>query len=324
MAAGALGACSTAKKNYQAEPPAGAPVGTPASALAGPQRGCDAALHDAARQVEARTGARLGLAVLDSGSGRSVAWRPDERFALCSTFKTLLAAQTLYRIAEGQEVLQRRVHYSRADLVEYSPVTTEWADSLEGMSLQSLMAASVVVSDNTAANLLLQANGGPAALTHWLRATVGDAHTRLDRREPELNSAEPGDERDTTTPAAMAATLRTLLLEDSVLPAPERTRLTRWLVQSRTGDRRVRAGLPPQWAVGGKTGSGAHGTTNDTLIIWPGQLQAPLLVACYLTGTTAPLAQREQALAQLGGAIAQWQASTAGNWGNAPAPAEVR
>ncbi|WP_370682065.1 class A beta-lactamase [Comamonas sp. GB3 AK4-5] len=290
----ALGACTTTKKNYQDEAAAGIP------------RDADQALQAAARQVEAQTGGRLGLAVLDTGSGRQLSWRGGERFALCSTFKTLLAAQVLQRAEQGKEVLHRRVLYRRDELVSYSPVTEEWADTLEGLSVQSLLRASVVLSDNTAANLLLRSVGGPEALTEWLRG-LGDTETRLDRWEPELNSAKPGDVRDTTTPDAMTRTLRRLLVDESVLQAPSSTQLTRWLVQSRTGDQRVRAGFPVDWVAGGKTGSGERGTSNDTLIVWPGPRKPPMLVACYLTDSRQSAALRDAQLARLGAALVQWQ-----------------
>lgn len=297
---GALSACSTTKKNYQDE-----------SAFTAD---ADQGLRAAAREVEAQTGGRLGLSVLDTSNGRQLSWRGGERFALCSTFKTLLAAQVLQRAEQGKEVLHRRVLYRRDELVSYSPVTEEWADTLEGLSVQSLLRASVVLSDNTAANLLLRSVGGPQALTEWLRG-LGDTETRLDRWEPELNSAKPGDVRDTTTPEAMALTLRKLLVDESVLQAPSSTQLTRWLVQSRTGDQRVRAHFPVDWVAGGKTGSGEHGTSNDTLIVWPGPRKPPLVVACYLTGSRHSAAQRDAQLARLGEALVRWQQA-----GAAPAP----
>lgn len=302
----ALGACSSTKKNYQDE----APTGTSQEA--------DQTLKAVARQVEAQTGGRLGLAVLDTGNGRKLSWRGGERFALCSTFKTLLAAQVLQRAEQSKEVLHRRVLYRRDELVSHSPVTQEWADTLEGLSVQSLLRASVVLSDNTATNLLLRSVGGPQGLTEWLRGQ-GDTETRLDRWEPELNSAKPGDVRDTTTPDAMAHTLRRLLVDTSVLQAPSSTQLTRWLVQSRTGDLRVRAGFPVDWVAGGKTGSGERGTSNDTLIVWPGPRKPPLIVACYLTGSRHSTVQSEAQLASLGTALGQWQQAGATPVATAPA-----
>jgi beta-lactamase class A len=172
------------------------------------------------------------------------------------------------------------------------------------MTVQELCEAMVLVSDNTAANVLLEASGGPAALTQWLRE-LGDGITRLDRNEPSLNTALPGDERDTTTPQAMVQSLQKLLLGD-VLEGYARALLQQWLVDSRTGDKRVRAGMPGDWTVGGKTGSGERGTACDTLIVWPTAQSAPLLVTAYLTGSQLDGAGREAVLARAGEAVKRW------------------
>ncbi len=151
------------------------------------------------------------------------------------------------------------------------------------MSVAELCEAALVLSDNTAANLLLTRLGGPAALTGYARF-LGDDATRLDRTEPDLNEATPGDPRDTTTPAAMARTVRTLVFGTALAPT-SRDRLIKWLVDCKTGSARLRAGLPPSWRVGDKTGSGSDGSSNDVVVIWP-QHRPPLIIAAYLTETS--------------------------------------
>jgi beta-lactamase class A len=171
------------------------------------------------------------------------------------------------------------------------------------MNVSDLIAAAIQYSDNTAANLLLNTVGGPASLTAYLRQ-IGDGVTRLDRIEPDLNSATPGDQRDTTTPGAMMADMRALLVEGH-LEGASRDRLLGWLVGNTTGAAKLRAGLPSAWRVGDKTGTGDHGSTNDVAIVWPtGRRQ--LLVAAYLTETTASEAARNEALAQVGQQVARW------------------
>lgn len=246
--------------------------------------------------IERRVGGRLGVVAIDTGSGRRLEHRGDERFAMCSTFKLLLAAAILRRIDAGDEWLERRVTYGPADLLAYAPVTRARAAE-GGLAVAVLCQASVEVSDNTAANLLLGSLGGPEGLTRFARS-LGDATTRLDRLEPMLNANEPGDPRDTTTPSAMARTVRELLLGD-VLSARSRARLEGWLVASPTGARRLRGGFPPGWRAGDKTGTGANGATNDLAIVWPPG-RAPTVVAAYLSESTAPLADREEALAEVG------------------------
>lgn len=253
----------------------------------------------AVRAAELQGAGRLGVAILDSESGRRFAWRGGERFPLTSTFKFLLAGAVLAEVDRGHERLDRRVPIAAADLVEYAPVTGRHVGV--GLTVSELCEATVVWSDNPAANLLLPILGGPAGLTGFARR-LGDGESRLDRIETALNEATPGDLRDTTTPEAMLGDLDRLLLGEALSPA-SRTRLTDWLVACRTGDRRIRAGLPAGWRCGDKTGTGGFGTTNDVAILWPPE-RRPILVAAYLTESPAPLEVRSAALAAVGRAVA--------------------
>ncbi len=257
-----------------------------------------AAAAEGLAALEARQGGRLGVAILDTGSGRVLAHRGEERFALCSTFKHLAAARVLARVDAGEERLDRHVAYGREALVPYSPVTGPGAEA-GGLAMGAICEAAVALSDNTAGNLMLDSFGGPAGLTSWLRG-LGDGATRLDRRETELNVVPPGDERDTTTPLAMVGTMRRLLLGEA-LSAGSRERLAEWLVGSRTGDARLRAGMPAGWRVGDKTGTGPAPLvpTNDVAIAWPPG-RAPVIVAAYLEGARGSDAERSAVLAEVG------------------------
>ena len=250
--------------------------------------------------LERRHGGRLGVAVLDVDSGRRINHRGEERFPMCSTFKWLAAAHVLARVDRGEERLARRVVFGKADLVAYSPVTEQHIGA-PGMTMAALCDAAITLSDNTAGNLLLASFGGPAGLTEFARS-LGDTHTRLDRIEPELNEAIPGDPRDTTTPAMMLADMRTLLLGDA-LSAASRKQLGDWLVANRTGDERLRAGFPPGWRVGDKTGTSGNGIANDVAIAWPPG-RGPLLVAAYYDGRDATSEQRNAVLADVGRIVA--------------------
>lgn len=229
------------------------------------------------REVEAAFGGRIGVAA--RRGGRSLTYRAGERFALLSTFKALAAAAVLRKAWPCDPgMLDWVIRYREADLVEHSPITERHVDT--GMTVEALCDAAVRYSDNTAGNLLLRLLGGPAGLTRFARR-IGDRHTRLDRWETDLNSNLPGDPRDTTTPAAMAADLDELVL-GAALADGDRERLTGWLVGNTTGDRRVRAGLPSGWRVGDKTGTGVHGAANDIAVAWPPE-GAPLVIAVYTT-----------------------------------------
>jgi len=264
-------------------------------------RGADQPLVDTAAAekrivaLEMRLGGRLGVAAVEIGSNRRLEHRASERFPMCSTFKLLAASAVLRQVDEKKEQLTRFIPYTKADLLEYAPVTKEHVNE-GGMTLAALCAAAVEYSDNTAANLLLQTIGGPEGLTRYARS-LGDEQTRLDRFEPHLNSAVPGDERDTTTPAAMVADLRLLLLGDALSPQ-SRQLLDAWLAANKTGADMIRAGVPNDWKVGDKTGRGENGATNDIAIIRPPG-KPPILVAVYFVGSTAPSKARLSAIADV-------------------------
>jgi beta-lactamase class A len=255
----------------------------------------------AVRAAEAQGGGRLGVAVLDTETGRHFAWRGEERFPFASTFKFLLAAATLAEVDAGRERLDRRLPIAASDMVEHAPVTGKHVGA-QGLTVSELCEATMVWSDNPAANLLLPQVGGPAGLTAFARK-LGDDQFRLDRIETALNEATPGDPRDTTTPQAMLGNLDRLVLGEALSPG-SRALLTAWLVGCRTGDQKIRAGLPKDWRCGDKTGGGGHGTNNDIAILWPPG-RRPILVASYLTDTKTPLETRNAALAALGRAIAE-------------------
>ncbi len=252
-------------------------------------------------RIEAERGGRLGVAVLDTGSGRRAGHRQNERFPIGSTFKLLAAAAVLARVDAGQDSMARRIRFTREDLVTYSPVTGTQVSG-DGMTLAALCEAAITVSDNTAGNLLLGVRGGPAGLTAYLRG-LGDNVTRLDRMETALNEARPGDPRDTTSPAAMLADLQALTLGNA-LSARARETLQGWLRRNKTGDARLRARLPQGWQAGEKTGTSANGTSNDVGLLWPLGGGAPVLVAAYLTEGSADGGVRDAILAAVGAAVA--------------------
>ncbi|MGB5579310.1 MAG: class A beta-lactamase [Woeseia sp.] len=236
--------------------------------------------------MEQEIGGSIGAYALDTASGKWQGHRADERFAMASTFKPLLAAAVLAEVDAGRLSLDDKFSTDGVTMQPYSPVVGELGPG-ETIDLVALCAASVSISDNTATNLLLDRVGGPAGLTNFLRAN-GDATTRLDRYEVELNTNLPGDERDTTTPRAMSHTFERLLLSDT-LSEPSRTLLQSWLLASTTGLRRLRAGIPSEWRVGDKTGYGMNGAVNDVAIAWPPG-RPPIIIAVYMSGTDKDVA----------------------------------
>jgi beta-lactamase class A len=250
--------------------------------------------------IEGRAGGRLGVFVRDTGTGATIAHRADERFPMCSTFKLLAAAAALKRVDAGAERLDRRIAYRPGTLLEYAPITkTHVAEG--GMTLGDLCAAAIDWSDNTAGNLVLETIGGHAGFTQFARS-LGDDVTRLDRDEPTLNESLPGDERDTTSPRAMAGTMQKVLLGDA-LSEGSRRQLQTWLINDKVGDKRLRAGLPASWRIGDKTGTGERGSTNAVAIIWR-PVGAPLIATVYYTESFAPMDARNAIHKEIGGLIA--------------------
>lgn len=271
----------------------GAPAATPPARAGDPLAIASAADFAA---LEAASGGGLGVCILDTGSGRRVGHRQDERFPMCSTFKALLAAAVLAGVDRGQWSLDQRIAVREANLVPHAPLTRRHVG--KDLTVRDLCRATMTTSDNPAANLLFGLMGGPPALTAFLRAH-GDAVTRSDRLEPEMNAFAPDDPRDTTSPAVMAASLARFAVGDALSPAA-RQQLADWLIDNATGDTCLRAGLGPRWRVGDKTGSDGKGTRNDVAVLWPRSGGAPWVVSAYLQGATVDSDQRDAVLARAG------------------------
>jgi beta-lactamase class A len=266
---------------------------------------CSKALADLERQV----GGRLGVAVLDTASGRLEGHRLNERFAFCSTFKLVLAAAILREVDQGRLQRDQWVRFGPADVVAYAPITSQHMDQ-GGMRLLDLAEAVQTTSDNVAANVLLKLLGGPSGFTAILRA-AGDRTMRLDRLEPQLNVSDVQDLRDTTTPGAMVRTTASLLTGHWLSP-PSQDLLAQWMVATQTGAKRLRAGLPAHWRAGDKTGTGMAphmpDKYNDVAIAWPPG-KAPLVIAAFFETSSPHPAMRDQdqaVLAEVGRIAAAW------------------
>jgi len=250
---------------------------------------------------ERESGGRIGVYAENLASGKKLAWRADERFVMCSTFKASLAACVLARVDHGEEQLAAMIPYGKADLLDYAPVAKQNL-AAGAMSVADMCKAIVELSDNTCANLLLARIGGPAVLTAFWRS-LGDTTSRLDHNEPELNRSPPGNPQDTTTPAAMAGNLRRLVVGEALSPA-SRTLLTEWMVNCKTGANRLRGGLPTSWTIGDKTGNNGKDASGDIAVVWP-KPETPILITAYTQGGTPNAAQIEAAFARIGRMVAE-------------------
>jgi beta-lactamase class A len=277
-------------------------AGLMASALPGVLRagGPSGGLDGQIAAIESEAGGRLGIAVMDEAGRTLMTYRAEERFPMCSTFKVLAAAAVLAKVDMGRLALQDRVSYGEADLLGHAPDTRAHVEQ-GWMSLGDLCAAAIRSSDNTAGNLVLRTIGGPQAVTAFARS-LGDRVTRLDRTEPSLNSAIPGDPRDTTTPAAMAGDLRRLFAGGALSP-PSALQLEAWMIASTTGAMKLRAGLPKDWGIGDKTGAGENGVSNTIAVLRPPGRVA-LFAAVYLAEAAVPVEGRDRVHRQVAELIA--------------------
>jgi beta-lactamase class A len=250
-------------------------------------------VNAALRAVESGFRGRLGLYALATGTGESISYRAGERFPMCSTVKLLIVSAILHRNAGQPGLLAETIHYTPRQLVHVSPVTE--LHVADGMTVAQLCAAAIIHSDCTAANLLMSMLGGPTAVTAYARG-LGDPTTRSDRYELALNDVAPGDQRDTTTPAAMARNLHSLALGSALSPA-DRQLLVTWLMADTIGNARIRAGVPPSWRLGDKPGTGGiRSEVNDVAVAWPPG-HSPLVIAIYSSPADPHAAPNEKVLA---------------------------
>lgn len=238
---------------------------------------------------------KYGIYVLNTANGKVIEHRANERFPFCSTSKIMIVAAVLKLSMQNDSLLSKRINFTNQELQSsgYAPITQQYTKT--GMTVEQLCQAAISYSDNAAANILIKLAGGPGAITRFARS-IGDKDFRLDRTEPELNSAIPGDQRDASTPKSMALSLQKLLLGNA-LDEKQKQLLTSWLIQNTTGDQKIRAAVPTTWVVGDKTGSGDFGTSNDLAIAWPPN-NKPIIIAVYFTQPTqANLADSNQVVA---------------------------
>jgi beta-lactamase class A len=263
-----------------------ASAATPATRQVASPDAAQARVKKELRALEASFKGRIGAYAIDTATGKTVGYRSGERFPLLSTFKAPLCAAALHKARTSEPgLMEKVVTWTAADLKPNSPTTEKHVE--DGLSVARLCEATITESDNTAANMILKQIGGPAGLTRYFRS-LKDPISRLDRYETELNDWTAKEKRDTTTPAAIARDLR-LLTAGNALQAKDREQLNAWLIANKTGDARIRAGLPKTWKIGDKTGTnGEIGGANDIAVVWPsGTSSAPIILAVYTHRTVA-------------------------------------
>ncbi|WP_405150299.1 class A beta-lactamase [Sphaerisporangium sp. NBC_01403] len=297
LAISLLSGCGPGAETASAAPAAATAPAAPAAAATAPAAvSGEAQIRKDLRKLEVSFKGRIGAYAIDTATGKTVTYRAGERFPLLSTFKAPLCAAVLHKARTSEPGLMSKVvKWTAADLKPNSPITEKHVE--DGLSVAQLCEAAVTMSDGTASNLLLKQIGGPAGLTKYFR-TLKDPISRMDRRHPELNDWTPKEKRDTTTPAAIGRDLR-VLTTGKALHTKDREQLNAWLIANKTGDERIRAGLPKTWTIGDKTGtnSSGFGGGNDIAAIWPEKGAAPIIMAIY-TNRSAGLATDNKAIAK--------------------------
>lgn len=247
------------------------------------------------QQLEQEYHGHLGIAAINTATNRKILFNDNRRFPFCSTGKVMVVAAILKKSESNPQLLQQKIHYTAQEVKSsgYAPITAKYVTN--GMTVAELAQAALDYSDNGAMNQLLKLAGGVQNVTEFAR-TLNDDKFNLIRSEPQLNSAIPGDIRDTTTPLAMAVSLQQLALE-SALNLPQQQLLQQWLKANTTGDKRIRAGVSQDWIVGDKTGTGDYGTTNDIAVIWPPHAK-PIVLVIYFTQDKKDAQPQDQVIAK--------------------------
>ncbi len=249
-------------------------------------------LQNQLAQLEATSGGRIGISAINTGNNQKIQYRADESFPMQCTSKVIGVAAILKKNMHDNQLLQKRIYYKKSDLTNWTPITEKHLT--DGMTISELCAAAISYSDNTAMNLLARILGGPIGLNNFARS-IGDTHFKLDHWWPEEALSSPQSMEDSSTPLAMNESLRKII-DGNVLAKPERAMLIAWLKENTTGDHRIRAGVPKNWIVGDKTGTGSYGATNDIAVIWPPN-GAPIFITIFYSSNEKNAPHREDVLA---------------------------
>ena len=255
-------------------------------------------------EIEAIHGGEIGFSAINTFDNKRLEHNANERFPMCSTYKFILVAAVLKESMKDKAFLQKQLLYNQDELITYSPVTKE--NLSDGMTIEALCYAAIL-SDNTAANLLTKELGGIASINNFARS-IDDASFRLDRVEPDVNTAIPGDLLDTTTAHAMTNDLQSIVL-GNVLDFMMREKIQKWLIDNTTGNARIRAATPENWSVGDKTGTCSYGTTNDIAIIWPKDC-APIAISIFFTQPMQNASPKNQVIEKVTEAVLKEFAKT--------------
>ncbi|WP_286235148.1 class A beta-lactamase [Thalassotalea sediminis] len=253
---------------------------------------------DSIKTQEQRLKANIGVAVYDIDKDKLWHYNGDTRFPFMSTFKVLACAKLLADVNNGVQSLDTKTVITKDSLIYWSPITKHMIG--EKMSLKQACSATMTMSDNTAANIILDGINGPAALTAFLRS-IGDDVSRLDRIEPELNNVDKGELRDTTTPKAMAMLLHKILFGDVLTPS-SKALLKQWMINNKVTGALLRSVLPQHWSIADRSGSGAYGSRAIAAVVWS-ETRTPLIITIYLTQTEATLKEQNKAIATIGKTI---------------------
>lgn len=267
------------------------------------------------------------------GRGPKVLINADQPFPMGSTFKVAVAGAVLARVDAGQLSLDQLVPVPWGAMVESEGLAETFKHPGVSVSVKNLLELMLTVSDNTAADMMTNLAGGPAAVTAWVRrqgveglrvdrdtsgllrdffhigpgpfpdalAAAVKADPGLEDRSSKLNPQFDDDPRDTSTPRAMSTLIQRILTGQALSPASTKL-ITEIMERNTTGKARIRGRLPAGVTVAEKTGTIGASLNDAGMISLPGN-GGKVMVTVFIRKSTKPFEDRELAIADISRAL---------------------
>lgn len=228
------------------------------------------------KKVEDKYDANIGVYALNTATDEEITFNEDKRFAYASTFKALSSAMLLEKTPHNK--LNKKVHVSKEDIVPYSPVLEKFIN--KDITIKKLIEATMLYSDNTANNMIIEELGGYKEVNKRLKS-LDDKTTKPSRMEPELNNYNPKNNKDTSTPQAFGKTLNKLI-NDGRLSKENKTFLIDLMINNKSGDTLIKKGAPKNFKVADKSGQAiTYASRNDVAFVYPKGESKPIVLVIF-------------------------------------------
>ncbi|MDT0755548.1 BlaZ-like penicillin-hydrolyzing class A beta-lactamase [Mammaliicoccus sciuri] len=228
------------------------------------------------KKVEDKYDANIGVYALNTATDEEITFNEDKRFAYASTFKAVSSAMLLEKTPHNE--LNKKVHVSKEDIVPYSPVLEKFIN--KDITIKKLIEATMLYSDNTANNMIIEELGGYKEVNKRLKS-LDDKTTKPSRMEPELNNYDPKNNRDTSTPQAFGKTLNKLI-NDGRLSKENKAFLIDLMINNKSGDTLIKKGAPKNFKVADKSGQAiTYASRNDVALVYPKGESKPIVLVIF-------------------------------------------